>query len=165
MAEEENKPKRYRRTNVDIQADIIKAAESLIKKKGFASMLVTELIKKARIEPLVFYNRYDNLREFYDEFVKRYDYWFKDVLTGVQFPTDSELGYISIFKDVQKALQDKVYRLQNEINEEHKEPSEDRPHDCKPHERSVNRWKRCSNYIHDCEDILRTLSTTPKSLH
>ena len=30
MAEEENKPKRYRRTNVDIQADIIKAAESLI---------------------------------------------------------------------------------------------------------------------------------------
>ena len=61
MAEEENKPKRYRRTNVDIQADIIKAAESLIKKKGFASMLVTELIKKARVEPLVFYNRYDNL--------------------------------------------------------------------------------------------------------
>ena len=104
MAGEENKPKRYRRTNVDIQADIIKAAESLIKKKGFASMLVTELIKKARIEPLVFYNRYDNLSEFYDEFVKRYDYWFKDVLTGVQFPTDSELGYISIFKDVHKSL-------------------------------------------------------------
>ena len=112
MAEEENKPKRYRRTNVDIQADIIKAAESLIKKKGFASMLVTELIKKARVEPLVFYNRYDNLREFYDEFVKRYDYWFKDILTGVQFPTDSELGYISIFKDVQKALQDKSVMLE-----------------------------------------------------
>ena len=112
MAGEENKPKRYRRTNVDIQADIIKAAESLIKKKGFASMLVTELIKKARIEPLVFYNRYDNLSEFYDEFVKRYDYWFKDVLTGVQFPTDSELGYISIFKDVQKALQDKSVMLE-----------------------------------------------------
>ena len=112
MAEEENKPKRYRRTNVDIQADIIKAAESLIKKKGFASMLVTELIKKARIEPLVFYNRYDNLSEFYDEFVKRYDYWFKDVLTGAQFPTDSELGYISIFKDVQKALQEKSVMLE-----------------------------------------------------
>lgn len=112
MAEEENKPKRYRRTNVDIQADIIKAAESLIKKKGFASMLVTELIKKARIEPLVFYNRYDNLSEFYDEFVKRYDHWFKDVLTGVQFPTDSELGYISIFKDVHKSLQDKSVMLE-----------------------------------------------------
>lgn len=112
MAEEENKPKKYRRTNVDIQADIIKAAESLIKKKGFASMLVTELIKKARIEPLVFYNRYDNLSEFYDEFVKRYDYWFKDVLTDISFPTDSELGYISIFKGVQKALQDKSVMLE-----------------------------------------------------
>ena len=83
MAEEENKTKRYRRTNVDIQADIIKAAESLIKKKGFASILVTELINKARIEPLVFYNRYDNLSEFYDEFVKRYDYWFKGLLSGI----------------------------------------------------------------------------------
>lgn len=112
MAEEENKPKRYRRTNVDIQADIIKAAESLIKKKGFASMLVTELIKKARIEPLVFYNRYDNLSEFYDEFVKRYDYWFKDVLMDIQFPADSEFGYISIFKDVHKALQDKSVMLE-----------------------------------------------------
>lgn len=112
MAEEENKPKRYRRTNVDIQADIIKAAESLIKKKGFASMLVTELIKKARIEPLVFYNRYDNLSEFYDEFVKRYDYWFKDILMDIKFPTDSEFGYISIFKDVHKSLQDKSVMLE-----------------------------------------------------
>ena len=112
MAEEENKPKRYRRTNVDIQADIIKAAESLIKKKGFASMLVTELIKKARIEPLVFYNRYDNLSEFYDEFVKRYDYWFKDVLTEIEFPTDSELGYINILKNLQKELQEKSVMLE-----------------------------------------------------
>lgn len=112
MAEEENKPKRHRRTNVDIQADIIKAAESLIKKKGFASMLVTELIKKARIEPLVFYNRYDNLGGFYDEFVKRYDYWFKDVLTEIEFPTDSELGYINILKNLQKELQEKSVMLE-----------------------------------------------------
>lgn len=75
-------------------------------------MLVTELIKKARIEPLVFYNRYNNLNEFYDEFVKRYDYWFKDVLMDIQFPTDSEFGYISIFKDVHKALQDKSVMLE-----------------------------------------------------
>lgn len=109
---DENKPKRNRRTKVDIQADIIKAAENLIMKKGFASMLVTDLIKKARIEPLVFYNRYDNLSEFYDEFVKRYDYWFKDVLTGIQFPTDSELGYISILKDVHKALRERSVMLE-----------------------------------------------------
>lgn len=110
--EEEKTPKRYRRTKVDIQADIVKAAESLIKKKGFASMLVTELIKKARIEPLVFYNRYDNLSEFYDEFVKKYDYWFSDVLSGSQFPTDDVNGFISIFKEVQKALSDRSVMLE-----------------------------------------------------
>src|SRR5574344_151816 len=112
MAVEENNPKRYRRTNVDIEADIIKAAECLIKKKGFASMLVTELIKKARIEPLVFYNRYDNLSEFYDEFVKKYDYWFSDVLSGSQFPSDDVKGYISIFKEIQKALSDRSVMLE-----------------------------------------------------
>lgn len=75
-------------------------------------MLVTELIKKARIEPLVFYNRYDNLSEFYDEFVKKYDYWFSDVLSGSQFPTDDVNGFISIFKEVQKALSDRSVMLE-----------------------------------------------------
>ena len=109
---EEKTKRRNRRTKADIRADIIKAAESLIKKKGFAAMLVTELIKKARIEPLVFYNRYNNLSEFYDDFVKNYDYWFKDVTTGIKFPTDSKLGYISILKNLQKELQEKSVMLE-----------------------------------------------------
>lgn len=109
---EEKTKRRNRRTKADIRADIIKAAESLIKKKGFAAMLVTELIKKARIEPLVFYNRYHNLSEFYDDFVKKYDYWFKDVTTGIKFPTDSKLGYISILKNLQKELQEKSVMLE-----------------------------------------------------
>ncbi len=109
---EENKPKRYRRTKVDLEADIIKSAESLIKKKGFSAMLVTDLIKKARIEPPIFYNRYNNLGEFLDEFVKKYDYWFKDILSGSQFPTDNVNGYISIFKEVQKALSERSVMLE-----------------------------------------------------
>jgi hypothetical protein len=109
---EEKKPKRYRRTKVDLEADIIKSAESLIKKKGFSAMLVTDLIKKARIEPPVFYNRYNNLDEFLDEFVRKYDYWFKDIISGSQFPTDDVNGYISIFKEVQKALSERSVMLE-----------------------------------------------------
>lgn len=109
---EENKPKRNRRTKVDLEADIIKSAENLIKKKGFSDMHVTDLIKKARIEPPVFYNRYNNLGEFFDEFVKKYDYWFKDILSDSQFPTDDVNGYISIFKEVQKALSDQSVMLE-----------------------------------------------------
>lgn len=108
----ENKPKRYRRTKADIQADIVKAAESLLKKKGFASMLVTDLIKKARIEPLVFYNRYDNLGEFYDDFVKRYDYWFNDLLSDKNPSICSEKEYITILKDVMKALKERSVMLE-----------------------------------------------------
>ena len=37
--------------------------------------MVTDIVKRANIEPIVFYNRYKNLDEFYDTFVKRYDYW------------------------------------------------------------------------------------------
>lgn len=75
-------------------------------------MLVTDLIKKARIEPPVFYNRYNNLDEFLDEFVKKYDYWFKDIISGSQFPTDDVNGYISIFQEVQKALSDRSVMLE-----------------------------------------------------
>ncbi len=56
----------------------MKAAVSQIKKKGFSLALVTDIVKKAKIEPIVFYNRYKNLDEFYDEFVKKYDYWLRD---------------------------------------------------------------------------------------
>jgi AcrR family transcriptional regulator len=109
---EENKPKRYRRTKADLEADIIKSAEALIKKKGFSAMFVTDLIKKAKIEPPVFYNRYNNLDEFFDDFVKKYDYWFKDVIAGTQFPSNDEDGYISIFKEVQRALVDRSVMLE-----------------------------------------------------
>lgn len=109
---EENKPKRYRRTKADLEAGIIKSAEALIRKKGFSAMLVTDLIKKAKIEPPVFYNRYNNLDDFLDDFVKKYDYWFKDVIAGSQFPNIDENGYISIFKEVQRALVDRSVMLE-----------------------------------------------------
>uniref|UniRef100_A0AB33J8N4 TetR/AcrR family transcriptional regulator n=1 Tax=Prevotella sp. GTC17260 TaxID=3236796 RepID=A0AB33J8N4_9BACT len=112
MLIEENGPKRYRRTKADLEAGIIKSAETLIKKKGFSAMLVTDLMKKAKIEPPVFYNRYNNLDEFFDDFVKKYDYWFKDVVAGSQFPSNTEAGYVSIFKEVRKALVDRSVMLE-----------------------------------------------------
>ena len=70
------KPTRYRRTKADITEDIRKAAVDQVMKRGFSLSLVTEIIKKAKIEPPVFYHRYKDLNEFYSEFVKGYDYWF-----------------------------------------------------------------------------------------
>ena len=67
----EPKPRRQRRTKANIVAAIQQAAEDEILENGFTSSLVTGIIKRARIEPQVFYNRYRDLDEFYDAYVKK----------------------------------------------------------------------------------------------
>lgn len=76
MDMEENKPKRYRRTKADIERSIEKAAKDIILRKGFSGVTVLDIIKRAKIEPITFYTRYRNLEEFFDSFVREYDYWF-----------------------------------------------------------------------------------------
>lgn len=64
------KATRYRRTKADITEDIRKAAIDQILKRGFSASLVTEIIKKAKIEPPVFYHRYKDLDEFFSNRVE-----------------------------------------------------------------------------------------------
>ena len=89
----EIKTRRPRRSKADIESAILKAAIAQIKKKGFSMALVTDIVKRAKIEPIVFYNRYKNLDEFYDTFVKRYDYWISDLVRGINGTLMTEDGY------------------------------------------------------------------------
>lgn len=73
--EEESKPRRARRTKASIEQAINRAAKDLVLKKGFAGVAVLDIIKRAKIEPVTFYNRYKNQEEFYDSFVRQFDYW------------------------------------------------------------------------------------------
>lgn len=73
--------RRPRRTKADIEKCINDAAIEMITRKGFANVQLTDIIRQADIEPVVFYNRYRNMDEFYDEFVKKYDYWLSDAIT------------------------------------------------------------------------------------
>lgn len=98
------KPRRPRRTKADIEAAIQKAAIYQIKRKGFAGALVTDIVKKAKIEPIVFYNRFKNLDEFYDNFVKRHDYWIHDLVQGFNKNITSEDGYVESMEKLLKAL-------------------------------------------------------------
>lgn len=82
------KPRRQRRTKADIDNSINRAAERLISRKGFSNTLLTDVMREADIEPTVFYNRYKNIDEFYAEFVKKYDYWFSDVIQRVMTGED-----------------------------------------------------------------------------
>ena len=94
--EEESKPKRFRRTKASIEEGINRAAKELILKKGFAGVTVLDIIKKAKIEPITFYNRYQNLEDFYENFVRQFDYWFNDTLKIPAELYETEEGYVQI---------------------------------------------------------------------
>ena len=96
MAEE--KKRRPRRSKANLIECINNAAEEQIKKDGFSNILVTDIIKRAKIEPVVFYKRYHNLETFLSEFVKNYDYWFSDVLKDLKSPVTSKEGMTEIFQ-------------------------------------------------------------------
>lgn len=105
MAEQnEVKTRRPRRSKADIEEAIQKAAISQIKKKGFSMALVTDIVKKAKIEPIVFYNRYRNLDEFYDEFVKKYDYWMNDLIRDSLHDIATEEGYSNVIEKLMNNL-------------------------------------------------------------
>lgn len=85
---EEDKPKgrRPKRTKAQIDDCINHAAVAEIVEKGFSDTILYGIIKRAKIEPIVFYNRYKSLELFYDEFVKSKDYWFVDLLKEIDEP-------------------------------------------------------------------------------
>ena len=86
----EEKKRRPRRTKANLIDCINNAAEEQILKDGFSNVLVTDIIKRAKIEPIVFYNRFENLESFMSEFVKKYDYWFSDILNDFELQSTSE---------------------------------------------------------------------------
>lgn len=99
-SENEIKARRPRRSKADIEDAIHKAAVSQIKKKVFSLALVTDIVKRAKIEPVVFYNRYKNLDEFYDTFVKDYDYWLSDLVRDSIENIDSEEAYSNVIEKI-----------------------------------------------------------------
>ena len=104
--EEESKPRRARRTKASIEEAIEKAAKDLILKKGFVGVTVLDIIKKAKIEPITFYNRYKNQEEFYDNFVRQFDYWFNDTLKIPAELYETEEGYVQIIHKLIDATAD-----------------------------------------------------------
>ena len=103
----DDKRVRIRRTKATIIEDIRKAAVESVLKRGFSGSLVSEIIKKAKIEPVVFYNRYQNLEEFFSEFVKGYDYWFSDVAKEANKRETSYDQFIALIEGLQECMIEK----------------------------------------------------------
>ncbi len=109
---EGTKPKRSRRSKADIENSIKKAAKTIIMKKGFSGMTVLDIIKHAKIEPITFYTRYRNLEEFYDSFVREYDYWFSNMLKVSKGKVYNKDKYVEIFRNLFDCLKDDSIMLE-----------------------------------------------------
>lgn len=90
------KERRKRRSAKDIEESIINAANHLIENKGFSGLTVTGIMHQAEIEPIQFYNRYDDLNRFIDEYVKKYDYWFSDIVKSQKKSSSDKELYMNI---------------------------------------------------------------------
>ena len=78
--------KRYRRTKKDIEQSLFDAAITLIENIGFNNLTVKALSQEAKIDPPVFYNRYKDMNDFLEKFVRNYDYWLND---NIKFNQDN----------------------------------------------------------------------------
>ena len=103
---------RIRRTKATITENIRKAAVESVLKRGCSGSLVSEIIKKAKIEPVVFYNRYQNLEEFFSEFVKGYDYWFSDVAKEANKLETPHDQFIALIEGLQECMIEKSVMLE-----------------------------------------------------
>lgn len=104
MDEERTKSRRPKRTKAQIDDCINQAAIMEIVEKGFSDAILYGIIKRAKIEPVVFYNRFKSLESFYDEFVKSKDYWFDELLKEIDEPQFSREELSKILVSLVDAL-------------------------------------------------------------
>lgn len=75
----EKKPQK-RRTNAQLDIDVMREIEQLVRRHGFGNVNVTALISNANMEPKVFYRRYESIGNLYDRLARRYDFWMNDMI-------------------------------------------------------------------------------------
>ena len=121
MSEDKSKKRRKRRSGDEIEKVCFASAEELIENLGFSNVTLTKIIQHANIEPCVFYNRYNDLEDFIDKFVRKYDYWIDESIS-VDPKKDPTTNYKTLMSDLidsfwtNKIMQKLIAWELNEIN-------------------------------------------------
>ena len=77
---QKEKKARNRRTNEQIDKEVISELEKLVAEYGFGNANLSALMKAANIEANVFYRRYASMENLYDRLAKQYDFWINDTI-------------------------------------------------------------------------------------
>lgn len=106
MSESQEKVRRVRRTKITLERDVDNAVNSLIEELGFANVTLTGVAQRAQIEPTVFYRRYANLEELFDQYSRKYDYWMGNLSDSMP----ENLSYEEMFKWILRNLTIALYK-------------------------------------------------------
>ena len=90
-----------RRTNVQLDIDVMRELEKLVREYGFGNVNITTLMKNAGLEPNVFYRRYGSMEQLYDTLAKKYDFWMHN---AIELPSLNILGDKKFFSETLKKL-------------------------------------------------------------
>lgn len=102
--EAQSKNKRFRRTKVAIERDVLEAVGKMIEEVGFANVTLTGVAERAKIEPAVFYRRYANLEELFSKYTQKYDYWLGSLAENLPKNLNEEESYLWIMDNLITAL-------------------------------------------------------------
>jgi len=104
MSENTEKKRRVRRTKITIERDVLNAVASLVEEVGFANVTLTGVAQRAQIEATVFYRRYANLEELFDQYTHKYDYWLGNLAEMMPSDLSDEEAFKWILKNLTIAL-------------------------------------------------------------
>lgn len=90
-----------RRTNVQLDSDVMRELEKLVREYGFGNVNITTLIRNAGIEANVFYRRYGTMDQLYDMLAKEYDFWINNT---IDISSLNALGDKKFFSETFKKL-------------------------------------------------------------
>ncbi len=108
----ENVPRRTRRTNEEIQKDIKEATIECILESGFDHVLLTDILKRAHVEPVIFYNRYDDLHSCLEELANEGEYWMPEFALKACSMKSSKDQYDALLCGLLDALKDRSVMLE-----------------------------------------------------
>ena len=77
---QEEKKTRNRRTNEQLDRDVMSELEKLVAEQGFGNVNLSTLTKAAGMEANVFYRRYGSMDNLYDKLAKQYDFWMNNAI-------------------------------------------------------------------------------------
>lgn len=92
---------RIRRTNEQLDKEVISEFEKLVGEFGFGNVNLSALMKAADLEANVFYRRYGSMDNLYDILAKQYDFWINNT---IDISTLNTLGPKKFFAETFKTL-------------------------------------------------------------